>query len=236
MARTLTVLVLLILISLGTGCLEQKLTTPIVEEAGDTKTQPEVKATLPPNEKTPEKKVEIKFEVNSPKDYAQVLNEKYATCLECHGDVKKFHTVEILYLLDREKGVTPRLCIVCHGQKVHVIHGELLNLNSIKCETCHSVGGSFTKPEAQEGQLLVCEVCHSGGNYIKIHIEGNILEGAPIDEEWMKSRVGHQCDTCHIGEFDVIHFEPLSNWSEKIDSATEKSNREVFHPLNISYL
>jgi hypothetical protein len=216
--------------------MEQKVTAPTSIEAVDTKTQPEVKATLPPKETVPEKKVESKIEGRTPKEYTQVLSEKYSTCLKCHGDVKKFHTVEILYLIDREKGVKPRLCIVCHGQKVHVIHGELLNINSIKCETCHSVGGAFTKPEAQEGQLLVCEVCHSGGNYIKIHIEGNILEGAPIDEEWVKSRDGQQCDTCHIGDFGVIHFEPLSNWSEKIDRASERSNREVFHPLNISYL
>ncbi len=167
--------------------------------------------------------------------YASHLSERHAACLQCHGDVKPFHTAEVIYLLDIEKGLNPRLCIVCHGRKVHDIHWEILQKEVIKCDTCHLIGGEFVRPSAREGQLLVCELCHSGGNYIKIHIEGVILEGAPIDPIWIKEGMKHQCDTCHVGDFEIIHFEPLGSWKKRISRLMAKSAANPASPLNISY-
>ena len=168
--------------------------------------------------------------------YIDKLDETYSVCLKCHGDVKVFHTAEILYLVDLQKGLKPRLCIVCHGQRVHVIHKGVLDSKSIVCQTCHIQQGEFTVPKTNEGQLVVCEVCHAGGNYITIHIEGDILNGAPIDEKWKSRRDGHQCNTCHIGEYAIIHDTPLSEWRKRINNASEEAHETDFTPLNISYL
>ncbi len=237
MARVPTMLLLLILIISTQGCeskgsdiLEDKVERQIETSA------PEV--TLTPRSPTIQDKVietpQGELRVNSV--WTSLLNENYSTCIKCHGDVRSFHTVEIIYRIDQLKGLKPRLCTVCHGQKVHNIHKAALEKTAIICETCHSYQGEFIKPEAGEDQLLVCEVCHSNGNYIKIHIEGLILENAQIDEEWISRREGHQCDTCHIGDFEVIHFGVLSSWREKIDLAIEESEKTIVEPLNISYL
>ena len=168
-------------------------------------------------------------------DYASLLDSKHSACIQCHGDVKPFHTVDVIRLIDERKGINPRLCTVCHGQKIHNIHWASLEAERIICDTCHTYQGGFVKPKAMEGQLLVCEVCHSSGNYIKIHIEGNILEGAQIDEEWVRRGTSHQCDSCHVGEFDSIHFNPLLNWRERINATVEESTGRQVSPLNISY-
>ncbi len=169
-------------------------------------------------------------------DYSNLLNDKYATCLKCHGDVKFFHTAEIISELDQQKGLTPRLCIVCHGTKVHEIHWDMLNEKYIACGTCHRRNGEFFTPATREGQLLVCELCHSNGNYVQIHIEGNVLEDAPIDDEWIRTGTPHQCDTCHIGDYDTIHYSPLTAWKEGINSAVKEVAENPPDPLNISYL
>jgi hypothetical protein len=119
---------------------------------------------------------------------------------------------------------------------VHNIHLNALEAKQIICETCHDYRGEFSKPEAGPGQLLVCEVCHSNGNYIKIHIEGNILENAKIDSKWITQGTGHQCDTCHIGEFANIHFAPLNSQRERINELIEESRENPAVKLNISYL
>jgi hypothetical protein len=167
-------------------------------------------------------------------DYTSLLNEKYSKCLECHGDVKPFHTVEVISLIDEKKGLNPRSCIVCHGPKVHDIHWVKLNDEIIVCDTCHSYKDEFRIPVAGKGQLLVCELCHSDGNYIKIHIEGSILENAQVDEKWIKRGTTHQCDTCHIGEYDTIHFEILSDWREGISDRLKEATSLTVFPLNIS--
>lgn len=168
-------------------------------------------------------------------DFTAFLDDKYKVCIGCHGNVEPFHTVAVISRIDEAKGLNPRVCIVCHGQKVHDIHWDSLLAESINCDTCHNLNGVFTKPEAEEGQLLVCELCHSRGNYIKIHIEGNILEDAPIGEEWIKRRPGHQCDTCHIGDYGTIHFAPLMDWREQIGIFIEEAHANPPTPLNISY-
>ena len=169
-------------------------------------------------------------------DYSHLLNDKYATCLKCHGDVKVFHTTEIISEIDRAKGFNPRLCIVCHGTKVHNIHWDMVNDKYIACGTCHWRNSEFVTPTTREGQLVVCELCHSNGNYVKIHIEGNVLEDAPIDSEWIRPGKPHQCDTCHIGDFNTLHYNPLAGWNEGINSAVKNARENPPDPLNISYL
>jgi hypothetical protein len=232
--------VFLLVVILGSGCVSQDETPrdveldKIIETTIVTQPPPEdvfeqpIEATSAPiTEKPPVEYVNI--------DYAAHLNEEYVTCLKCHGDVKSFHTAEAISIIDERKGINPRLCIVCHGQRVHTIHWEILSSEYIICDTCHGYQDEFVVPEAQEGQLLVCELCHSGGNYIKIHIEGNVLEDAPIDEKWMKDGSSHQCDTCHVGDFETVHFDPLSSWREGVDSAAEEAFENPPSPLNISY-
>jgi hypothetical protein len=233
-------IVFFLLLILGSGCLSQKETaTERVADLTDeipNVTQPQDEVFEPPIEPTPAPIIEEPPQAEHVNiDYAASLNEKYMTCLNCHGDVKGFHTAEAISLIDERKGIKPRLCIVCHGQKVHTIHSEILDSEHINCDTCHFYKDEFVVPENREGQLLVCELCHSGGNYIKIHIEGNVLDGAPIDEMWMNVGTKHQCDTCHIGDFKILHFEPLSSWRESVDSAAAEVATNPPSPLNISY-
>lgn len=168
--------------------------------------------------------------------WASGLTEEYILCIQCHGDVKVFHEVAVIDLIDKDKGVRPRLCVVCHGAKIHFIHQSMLDDEKIICDTCHLYNGAFTKPAAANGQLLVCEVCHSNGNYIKIHIEGIILENARMDDRWVTQRSGKQCDTCHIGGYDIIHSAPLGRWEDTIEELIEKAEETRIRPLNISYL
>lgn len=230
---------LLALLVFGSGCLSQTETTASANGNIETSAPPQSAAPERPMATTtaPSEPIIEKEPVNSADiEYAVYLSEKYATCLKCHGDVRRFHLVPIVSLIDERNGVTARICIVCHGQKVHDIHWELLEVDYIVCKTCHDRGGEFVKPQAKEGMLLVCELCHSGGNYIKIHIEGRILEGAPINAEWKRAGTKHECDTCHIGEYGTIHYNPLSSWNDKIDGAIEESAEGPITPLNISYM
>jgi len=167
--------------------------------------------------------------------YAARLSGRYQLCLRCHGDVKEFHTPEAIYLIDLGRGRSPRLCTVCHGQKVHEIHRSLLDEKRIICNTCHNYRGKFIKPKAREGQLLVCELCHAKGNYITIHIEGRILEDAEVDEQWITERSGHECDTCHVGAYETIHFDVLAAWRERIKELLREVESRPAQPLNISY-
>jgi hypothetical protein len=242
MRPAIYVFIILLYIIMTSGCVSQEGTytdvdvdkpieTPIV-----TQPPPQEEVIEAPIEPTPAPIIEEPPPVEHVNiDYAANLNEKYQTCLKCHGDVKGFHTTEAISIIDERKGISPRLCIVCHGQTVHTIHWEILKSEYIICDTCHGYKEEFVVPEAREGQLLVCELCHSGGNYIKIHIEGTILDGAPIDVKWMKEGSSHQCDTCHVGELETVHFEALSTWREGVDSAAEEADANPPSPLNISY-
>ncbi len=176
------------------------------------------------------------IEHNSEVGWTAGLTEKYIQCIQCHGDVKVFHEVAVIDLIDKEKGISPRLCTVCHGSKIHFIHQPMLDDERIICDTCHLYNGAFTKPAASEGQLLVCEVCHSDGNYIRIHIEGVILENARVDDRWITQRSGKQCDACHIGGYDTIHSSPLGRWKDTIEEIMEDAKESRIRPLNISYL
>jgi hypothetical protein len=237
MKKTTSILFTLFLLLISSGCLSEAESTSLENEVMESQ-PPQMAAETVQSTPTTDVEREVKKSSlnNIQIDYASKLNEKYSTCLECHGDVKVFHTTEILYFIDTEKGVKPRLCIVCHGQKVHTVHLNVLDSQKIICETCHMQKGVFVVPQTGEDQLVVCEVCHAQGNYIEIHIEGSILKGAPIDENWITQRSGHQCDTCHIGEFGTIHFDPLSEWKEKIEESKAEALRRNFVPLNISYL
>jgi hypothetical protein len=233
MDKTFGAFLIIVLIIFGGGCLSQD---------GAVEVNKTITSTQPPREifilkETKESTDNLsKSQITQPdSEFIALLNDEYKTCIICHGDIRSFHTASIIYLIDKEKGLNPRLCIVCHGPKIHSIHWDLLQSDYIICDTCHDIGGKFIKPQAEEGQLLVCEVCHSRGNYIKIHIEGKILEGAPIDEKWIREGTRHQCDTCHVGDFSVLHFEPLSNWREGINELIQESALNPPSPLNISY-
>jgi hypothetical protein len=226
---------------LASGCVSQEGTTSDVDgdimiDSPATTQAPHEDGFEQPTEPSSEPTIEELHPVELANiDYAANLNEKYATCLKCHGDVKNFHTAGAISIIDERKGISPRLCIVCHGQIVHTIHWDILISEHIICETCHGSEEGPIVPEAREGQLLVCELCHSGGNYIKIHIEGNILEGAPIDKKWIREGSKHQCDTCHIGDFRVVHFDALSSWRKGVDNAVSEVAANPPSPLNISY-
>lgn len=229
------VLFIVLLLAAAAGCVSSKLPEKTAEKRAVAVETSPPETTIPHTE-PPATPAKEEAASPAPADYRARLNSKYAACIECHGDVEPFHTPAVISRIDEAKGLKPRLCIVCHGQKVHDIHWDLLEGKDIICDTCHSYRGEFTKPRAGPGQLLVCEVCHSGGNYIKIHIEGRILEGAPIDERWIKDRGGHQCDTCHVGDYDSIHFAPLKSWREEIEGMVEEAEVNPVQPLNISYL
>ncbi|GBE56605.1 MAG TPA: hypothetical protein ENH13_05145 [Euryarchaeota archaeon] len=244
------VVLLLLIVIAGSGCLgsdgsggEVQTSSGIVEATVPAQTPiqtpaatnqpPDVSTTTTTMTPLPPEPVLID---ESSTDYTDLLDEKYQTCLKCHGDVKVFHTAEIISEIDRSKGLNPRLCIVCHGTKVHKIHWDMVNDKYIACGTCHWQNGEFVKPATPPGKLVVCELCHAGGNYVKIHIEGKVLEGAPLDAEWIRKGTSHQCDTCHIGDYKTIHYSPLSSWNEGINTAVKEAVENPPDPLNISYL
>ncbi len=114
--------------------------------------------------------------------------EKTINCPDCHGDVSGFHEIALLQKLDEKKGIDPpRICINCHGEKIHKIHEKKIqNLGVTMCKTCHmSKSGDFRVPEKRPGDVLVCQLCHFDGNYIKIH----------------KAK----CERCHYGKVLDIH-------------------------------
>jgi len=127
-----------------------------------------------------------------------------SSCTGCHdtSSLRTFHNPESITNISRAKNAQPRLCDYCHGsRRAMVVHFNGIKEKRIKCEACHIRGSSgFIVPEKKEGMLLVCETCHAQGNYIKIHIDGDILEGAAIDEKWVRRREPKNCILCHNEE------------------------------------
>lgn len=121
-------------------------------------------------------------------------------CLGCHDkeQTASFHYPDTIKTLEEEKGLPVRICTTCHGEPVMPVHFKLIQDKKVKCEACHiRGGGGFEVPQKKEGDLLVCQLCHARGNYITIHIDGDILKDAAIDSQWIKSRGGRECTLCH---------------------------------------
>jgi hypothetical protein len=94
-----------------------------------------------------------------------------------------------------------------------------------KCEACHIIGGGgFTVPEKKDGDLLICQLCHARGNYIAIHIDGNILEGAEIDAKWIRKRPGLECTACH--NEDLYDGKSILDLHEEAVIRVEATKRE----------
>lgn len=121
-------------------------------------------------------------------------------CADCHGDVSGFHEIAKLMKVDEAKGVEPRICTTCHGEKIHKIHERKIEDLGVKmCQTCHMTEeGEFRVPEKRPGDVLVCQLCHFDGNYIKIH----------------KAK----CERCHYGKPNEIHQPVLEKRYEEIAS------------------
>ena len=123
------------------------------------------------------------------------------SCLKCHEKehLYDFHYPEKILKIARKKGIAPRLCNDCHGSSLAmVVHLQAIKEKRISCEACHIINNSdFVVVKKPENKILICEVCHASGNYIKIHIDGAILENAPIDKKWIKNRSGKTCLLCH---------------------------------------
>ncbi|MFQ5976118.1 MAG: hypothetical protein ACE5J5_07385 [Candidatus Hydrothermarchaeales archaeon] len=85
----------------------------------------------------------------------------------------------------------------------HTAHKAKLETGSMKCETCHVVGGEFQTPVPRPGEVLVCELCHSEGNFITIHIDGCVTEGNPNVEPLQYPRL--DCSICHTDAPVDIH-------------------------------
>lgn len=129
-------------------------------------------------------------------------------CFACHGEAQmsEFHIPIKIKAIDEENGVNPRLCDTCHGSNSHDIHRILMSDKRMICQTCHVRAGSFVVPEPKRGQILPCEPCHAQGDYIKIHIDGEILYKGDVDEKWMKTRTPRlQCTNCHMGRIMDLH-------------------------------
>ena len=153
----------------------------------------------------------LKAELNKMKaELATVEEEKPAAapskpaaeikCADCHGDVSTFHEIATLMKVDEAKGVQPRICTTCHGEKIHKIHEKKIEDLGVKmCQTCHMTEeGEFRVPQKREGEVLVCQLCHFDGNYIKIH----------------KAK----CERCHYGKPQEIHKPILENRYKEIAS------------------
>ena len=148
MGRTGMVLLLLILLITSSGCLSQKEPPQALKNRIET-LQPENRISEQP--KDTEAVVEKKPVEEVSADYTALLDSRHSACIKCHGDVKPFHTVNVIRLIDEKKGINPRLCTVCHGQKIHNIHWASLEAERIICDTCHTYQGGFVKPKAMEG-------------------------------------------------------------------------------------
>lgn len=223
---------LLVIIVFFSFCITKKAEVKIEERKIDTASQSS-------NIEAPagETKEEVKEEAGAEQSFS-IEKDITPLCISCHGNgdiafVKSFHYPAKIMKIDEEKGIKPRICITCHGQKVHEVHRIKLEKGDIICDTCHKIKGEIIKPEAKEGMLLVCELCHAKGNYIEIHIGGNILKYAPIDEKWKKSyELNNTCKICHFGKLSFIHKNVLERWKEKINNISIGK----VEPLNISYL
>jgi hypothetical protein len=124
-------------------------------------------------------------------------------CLNCHDKTQlaSFHYPERIKAVEESKGLPVRICTSCHGEPVMSIHFKAIKNNLIKCETCHiRGGGGFEVPQKKDEDLLICQLCHARGNYITIHIDGEILRDAEIDSQWIRNRDGLECTTCHNEE------------------------------------
>lgn len=124
-------------------------------------------------------------------------------CLKCHDkeQLSAFHYPERIKALEEAKGRRIRICTTCHGEPVMPVHFKAIQAGRARCEACHiRDGGPFTVPEKKEGDLLICQLCHARGNYITIHVDGNILEDAEIDAKWIRRRPGLECTVCHNEE------------------------------------
>jgi hypothetical protein len=125
---------------------------------------------------------------------------KNELCLRCHdrAQVESFHFPARIKAVEEKKERPIRICTTCHGESAMFVHFAAIQEERLKCETCHIMGGGgFIVPEKGEENLVVCEICHSRGNYIKIHIDGLILEDATIDSKWITKREGGECTICH---------------------------------------
>lgn len=121
-------------------------------------------------------------------------------CLGCHDkeQTASFHYPDKIKAFEEEKGLSVRICTSCHGEPVMPVHFKILQDKAVKCEACHiRGGGGFEVPLKKEGDLLVCQLCHARGNYITIHIDGDILQDAEIDSQWIRNRKGMDCTICH---------------------------------------
>lgn len=121
-------------------------------------------------------------------------------CYTCHREsaVREFHYPENIKEIDEKRGKVVRICTTCHGEPVMPVHFKAIQEKKVVCETCHlRANSSFIIPEKRDDDLLICQLCHARGSYIKIHIDGAILEDAEIDLKWIKTRDGNECTVCH---------------------------------------
>jgi hypothetical protein len=162
-------------------------------------------------------------------------------CFKCHdkGQISSFHYPERIKLIDEEKGRPIRICTTCHGEPVMPVHFSAIQRKVVKCEACHiRGGGGFTVPEKRKEDLLICQLCHARGNYIAIHIDGDILRDAEIDSKWIRKRDGLECTICHgellYGDRSIldIHQEQASEAGKLpkkvIDLFGERNRSEEF--------
>ncbi|MFQ5887646.1 MAG: hypothetical protein ACE5HY_02995 [Candidatus Hydrothermarchaeales archaeon] len=147
----------------------------------------------------------------------QAKSGKKLECVICHelDQLKGFHYPSRILAIQEKENKPRRICIDCHAtpaalekttvdvngifdipvEMPHEIHKARLDSGSMKCETCHVVGDEFLIPQPRKGEVLVCELCHTSGNFIKIHIEGRILEDNPNMPQKQYPKLG--CNICH---------------------------------------
>lgn len=155
----------------------------------------------------------------------QAKSGKSLDCTICHelDQLKGFHYPSQILKIQDKKNMARRICIDCHSNPAslekttvdangifdipiempHDIHKAKLDSGSMKCETCHVVEGEFIIPQPRSGEVLVCELCHTSGNFIKIHIEGRILEDNPNMPQIQYPKLG--CNICHPQDPVGIH-------------------------------
>ncbi len=126
------------------------------------------------------------------------------------------------------------------------VHFKAIQRKVVNCETCHLIGGGgFSVPVKKEGDMLICELCHARGNYISIHIYGEILKEAEIDEKWIRQRGGGECIQCHNealyeGKSILkVHEENASGAEspgvfKQVEHLPEMSQQGMIAPKNIS--
>jgi hypothetical protein len=154
-------------------------------------------------------------------------------CLNCHdkAQVSSFHYPEKIKSLEESKGLPVQICTSCHGEPVMPVHFKAIRGGVVKCEACHiHGGGGFEVPQKRDEDLLICQLCHARGNYVTIHIDGEILRDAEIDSQWIRKREGLDCTTCHNEELyggkDIltVHEEnaAASSFKTKLESIREE--------------